>query len=45
MSILALLALRDGSRLFAIDEHFKKIGDLAGLARYEPGDGGMFRPE
>ena len=45
MSILALLALRDGSRLYAIDEHFKRIGDLAGLARYEPGYGGMFRPE
>ena len=43
--VVASLALHDGIRLFTIDEHFKKIGELAGLALYEPGYGGMFRPE
>jgi len=32
-------------RLFAIDEHFKKISVLTGLSLYEPGYGGMFRAE
>jgi predicted nucleic acid-binding protein len=41
--VIASLAIQDGVRLFAIDEHFKKISDLAGLALYEPGYGGMFR--
>ena len=43
--VIASLAIQDGIRLFAIDEHFKKIGEVAGLSLYEPGYGGMFRPE
>lgn len=43
--VIAALALHDGIRLFAIDEHFKKISALTGLVLYEPGYGGMFRPE
>ncbi len=43
--VIASLALHDGIRLFAVDEHFKKISALTGLALYEPGYGGMFRPE
>lgn len=41
-------ALRRNGRIeikLAIDEHFKKISALTGLALYEPGYGGMFRPE
>lgn len=43
--LTASLALHDGVRLFAIAEHFKKISDITGLVLYEPGYGGMFRPE
>jgi predicted nucleic acid-binding protein len=43
--LIASLALHDGIRLFAIDEHFEKISALTGLALYAPGYGGMFRPE
>ena len=43
--VIASLAIQDGIRLFAIDEHFKMIGDIAGLALYEPGYGGMFQEE
>jgi len=43
--VIASFALHDGIRLFAVDEHFKKISALTGLALYEPGYGGMFRPE
>ena len=43
--VVASLALHDGIRLFAIDDHFKKIGELAGLTLYEPSYGGTFRPE
>jgi len=43
--VIASLALHDGVRLFAIDEHFKKISVLTGLSLYEPGYGGMFRAE
>jgi predicted nucleic acid-binding protein len=43
--VIASLAIQDGIRLFAIDEHFKKISELAGLALYEPGYGGMFRED
>lgn len=43
--LVAAIALHDGTRLFATGGHFKKIRDLAGLSLYEPGHGGMFRPE
>ena len=43
--VVASVALHDGIRLFAVDEHFRKISALTGLALYEPGYGGMFRPE
>jgi len=43
--LIASLALHDGNRLFAVDEHFKKISDITGLALYQPGYGGMFSPE
>jgi predicted nucleic acid-binding protein len=43
--VIASLAVHDGIRLFTIDEHFKKITTLTGLALYEPGYGGMFRPK
>ncbi len=42
---IAALALHDGIRLFTIDEHFKKISVLTGLLLYQPGHGGIFRPE
>lgn len=42
---IAALALHDGSRFFTVDEHFKKISALTGLVLYDPGYGGMFRPE
>jgi len=40
--VTASLALHDGIRIFATAGHFKKI---PGLALYEPGRGGAFRPE
>lgn len=43
--VIASLALADNIRLFAIDEHYKAIRSLTGLLLYEPGYGGMFRPE
>jgi predicted nucleic acid-binding protein len=43
--LVAAIAIHDGTRLFAIGDQFKKIQDLTGLALYEPGHGGMFRPE
>jgi predicted nucleic acid-binding protein len=43
--LVAAIALHDGTRLFAIGDHFKKIQELTGLVLYEPGHGGMFRPE
>jgi len=42
--LLAAIALHDGSRVYAVDDHFRKISDLTGLALYEPGYGGTFRP-
>jgi predicted nucleic acid-binding protein len=42
--VIASIALHDGIRLFAVDEHFKKISALTGLLLYEPGYGGTFRP-
>ena len=42
--VIASLALHDGIRLFAVDEHFKKISALTGLLLYEPGYGGTFQP-
>ncbi|GAB4169749.1 MAG: hypothetical protein Fur0032_08420 [Terrimicrobiaceae bacterium] len=43
--LIAAIALHDGTRVYAVDEHFKKISQLAGLPLYEPGYGGMFRAE
>jgi len=43
--VIAALALHDGIRLFAIDDHFKKISGLTGLTLYSPGYGGMFHEE
>lgn len=43
--VIAAVALHDGTRIYAVDDHFKKIRDLTGLALYEPGYGGMFRAE
>lgn len=43
--LIASLALHDGIRLFTLDTHFETIRALAGLTLYEPGYGGMFRPE
>ena len=43
--VIASLALHDRIRLFAVDEHFKQISVLTGLALYVPGYGGMFQPE
>ena len=42
--LIATLAIRDGVRLYALDDHFRTIADLTGLALYEPGYGGSFRP-
>ena len=42
--LLAAIALHDGSRVYAVDDRFRKISDLTGLALYEPGYGGTFRP-
>jgi predicted nucleic acid-binding protein len=42
--LLTAIALHDGSRVYAVDDHFRKISDLTGLALYEPGYGGTFRP-
>ena len=43
--LVAAIALHDGARLYAIGDHFQKIQELTGLVLYEPGHGGMFRPE
>jgi predicted nucleic acid-binding protein len=43
--VIVAIALHDGTRVYAVDEHFKKIRALTGLALYEPGYGGMFRAE
>lgn len=42
--LIAAIALHDGTRLFAIDTHFQTIAALTGIALYEPGYGGTFRP-
>jgi len=42
--LVAALALQDGVRLYAIDAHFEKISDIAGITLYQPGNGGLFQP-
>jgi len=43
--LIAAIALHDHVRVYAIDRHFQGIAEHAGLALYEPGYGGTFRPE
>lgn len=43
--VIAALALHDEVRLYALDTHFLRISEIAGLRLYEPGYGGQFAPE
>ncbi len=43
--LIAAIALRDDVRLYAVDAHFEKVAEIAGLRLYEPGYGGAFRPD
>jgi predicted nucleic acid-binding protein len=42
--VIATLALQDGHRLYALDAHFERIAEIAGLSLYRPGYGGGFQP-
>jgi predicted nucleic acid-binding protein len=43
--LIAAIALHDDVRVYAVDEHFKKISERTGLRLYEPGYGGIFQAE
>ncbi len=43
-ALIAAIALHDGVRVYAVDEHFTAISKVAGLSLYEPGYGGSFTP-
>lgn len=43
--LVSALALHDGTRLYAVDAHFKEVERLTDLRLYEPGYGGAFAPE
>jgi len=40
--LIAAIAIHDGTRLYAIDAHFKEIANHSGLMLYRPGYGGSF---
>jgi predicted nucleic acid-binding protein len=40
--LIASIALHDGVRLYAIDQHFEEISQRTGLRLYRPGYGGAF---
>ena len=40
--VIAAIALHDGTRLYAIDTHFKEIAHHSGLMLYRPGYGGTY---
>jgi predicted nucleic acid-binding protein len=40
--LIASIALHDGVRLYAIDQHFEEISRRTGLRLYRPGYGGAF---
>lgn len=43
--VIASLAAKTGSRVFAVDRHFEMMRDAgAGILLYEPGYGGAFNP-
>ncbi len=42
--LIAAIALHDGTRVYAVDEHFMAISKVTGLPLYEPGYGGAFKP-
>ena len=43
--LIAAISIHDNVRLYTTDAHFAKIAPLTGLVLYEPGYGGIFRPE
>lgn len=43
--LIAVVAIHDRVRLYAVDSHFEEIAKIAGLRLYEPGYGGTFAPE
>jgi predicted nucleic acid-binding protein len=44
-SLIATVALRRDSRVFARDKHFDAMANMMGLALYRPGYGGSYSPE
>ena len=43
--IIASLAIREGCRTYAVDQHFEWMGKHLGLRLYKPSYNGSFRPE
>lgn len=43
--LIAAIAIHDGVRLYAVDQHFKQIAEDSGLRLYRPGYGGSFNEE
>ena len=43
--LIASIALHDGVRLYAIDQHFEEISRRTGLRLYRPGYGGAFEAD
>jgi predicted nucleic acid-binding protein len=40
--LITAIALEDASRIYTIDDHFRRVAEITGLRLYQPGYGGMF---
>lgn len=43
--LIAVVALKDNVRVYAVDAHFKEISKHTGLRLYEPRYGGVYTPD
>jgi predicted nucleic acid-binding protein len=43
--LIAAIAIRDQSRIYATDKHFAAIASITPLQLYQPGYGGRFNAE
>lgn len=42
--LISAIALRNGVRIYTVDDHFTEISRITALKLYEPGPGGAFSP-